>query len=54
MNTSALITMICAQGIVISFAAYFFYKVLTIPPKQEPDSYSENDDEMVRQTEEKK
>ncbi|MFD2910083.1 hypothetical protein ACFSX9_15220 [Flavobacterium ardleyense] len=48
MNTSALITMICAQGIVISFAAYFFYKVLTIPPKQEPDSFSENDDELVR------
>lgn len=48
MNTSALITMICAQGIVISFAVYFFYKVLTIPPKQEPDSFSENDDDLVR------
>lgn len=45
--------MICAQGIVISFAAYFFYKVLTMPPKQEPDSYSENDDELVRQPEDK-
>lgn len=53
MNTSAIITMICAQGIVISFAAYFFYKVLTMPPKQEPDSYSENDDELVRQPEDK-
>ena len=41
--------MVCAQGIVVCFAAYFFYKVLTIPPKQEPDSYSENDDELVRQ-----
>ena len=49
MNTTAIITMVCAQGIVVSFAAYFFYKVLTIPPKQEPDSYSENDDELVRQ-----
>lgn len=49
MNTSALITMLIAQGIVVSFASYFFYKVLTTPPKQEPDSYSENDDEMVRQ-----
>ncbi len=28
MNTSALITMIAAQGIVICFAAYFFYRVL--------------------------
>lgn len=45
MNNSALITMILAQGTVISLAAYFFYKVLTIPPKEEPDSYSENDDE---------
>lgn len=49
MNTTAIITMVCAQGIVVSFAAYFFYKVLTIPPKQEPDSYTENDDELVRQ-----
>lgn len=45
MNTSALITMILAQGIIISLTAYFFYKVLTTPPKDEPDSYSENDDE---------
>lgn len=49
MNTEALITMLITQGIVICFAAYFFYKVLTIPPKQEPDSFSENDDELVRQ-----
>lgn len=49
MNTTAIITMVCAQGIVVSFAAYFFYKVLTIPPKQEPDSFVENDDELVRQ-----
>lgn len=45
MNTSALITMILAQGTIISITAYFFYKVLTTPPKDEPDSYSENDDE---------
>lgn len=49
MNTSALITMLLAQGIVISFAVYFFYKVLTIPPKPEPDSFSENDDASERQ-----
>ncbi|WP_430400219.1 hypothetical protein [Flavobacterium sp.] len=53
MNTEALITMILTQGIVISFAAYFFYKVLTIKPKQEPDSYSENDDVIERQPEKK-
>lgn len=44
MNTAALIMMVVAQGIVISFAAYFFYRVLTTSPKAEPDSYSENDD----------
>ena len=44
MNTEALITLIGAQGIVISFMCYFFYKVLTTPPKSEPDSYSDNDD----------
>ena len=49
MNTEALITMILTQGIVTCFAVYFFYKVLTIPPKKEPDSFSENDDEIDRQ-----
>jgi hypothetical protein len=51
MNTEALITMLLTQGIVISFGAYFFYKVLTIKPRQEPDSFSENDDEIERQEE---
>ncbi|MFV0306014.1 MAG: hypothetical protein ACK5IC_11110 [Moheibacter sp.] len=44
MNTSALITMLSAQIIVISVTVYFFIRVLKTPPKQEPDSYSENDD----------
>lgn len=52
MNTEALITMVLTQGAVISLAGYFFYKVLTTAPKQEPDSYNENDDELVRQKEE--
>lgn len=51
MNTSALLTMIITQGLVIIITGYFFYKVLTTPPKQEPDSYSENDDELVRKSE---
>ncbi|MFD2891657.1 hypothetical protein ACFS5J_06485 [Flavobacterium chuncheonense] len=51
MNTEALITMLVTQGIVISFAVYFFFRVLTTPPKQEPDSFSENDDVVVRQPE---
>lgn len=45
MNTSALVLMILAQGTIIGFAVYFFRKVLKTPPKAEPDSYSENDDE---------
>lgn len=45
MNTSALIMMITTMSVVIFITAYFFYKVLTIPPRPEPDSFSENDDE---------
>jgi len=41
--------MVSAQGIVSLFTFYFFYKVLTIKPHQEPDSYSENDKESDRQ-----
>lgn len=44
MKTEALIMLISAQAVVIAFTVYFFYKVLTSPPKSEPDSYSENDD----------
>ncbi len=49
MKTEAIITMVLAQGIVIAITAYFFYRVLTTKPKQEPDSYSENNDETERQ-----
>lgn len=45
MNTDALIMMISSEVIITVVTIYFFYKVLTIPPKPEPDSYSENDDE---------
>lgn len=50
MNTEALITMIATQGIVIGLTGYFFYRVLTTKPKAEPDSYTENNDEIERQT----
>ena len=46
MNTEALIMMVLTQGVVIFFAIYFFYKVLTIKPKSEPDSFTDNDDEI--------
>lgn len=45
MNTEALIMMIAAEGIITVVTVYLFYKVLTVPPKPEPDSYSENDDD---------
>jgi hypothetical protein len=46
MSNSAFITMIVVQVTVTIITGYFFYKVLTTPPRQEPDSYSENDDEL--------
>ena len=49
MNTEALITMVTTQGLVIGFTAYFFYRVLTTKPKAEPDSFTENNDELERQ-----
>lgn len=51
MNNSALIIMIATQGIVIAITVYFFYKILTIPPKPEPDSFSENDEVEERKYE---
>ncbi len=45
METAALIMMVATQGIVTAITGYFFYRVLTIPPKPESDSYSENDDD---------
>lgn len=49
MNTEALILMILTQGFVLGFTIYFFYRVLTTPPRPEPDSFSENDDEVERE-----
>ncbi len=45
MNTTALLMMIITMVVVIGVTGFFFYKVLTIPPRPEPDSYSENDEE---------
>ena len=45
MNTEALIMMVAAEGIITAVTLYFFWKVLTTPPKSEPDSYSENDED---------
>jgi hypothetical protein len=42
MNSQALIMMIAAEGIITVITIYFFVKVLTMPKKKEPDSYTEN------------
>lgn len=42
MNADALFMMIAAEGIITIVTIYFFVKVLTMPKKKEPDSYSEN------------
>lgn len=49
MNNSALIMMFLAEGTIAFFTLYFFYKVLKTPPRPEPDSYEDNDDEPERQ-----
>ncbi|HRN40957.1 MAG: hypothetical protein KF732_00890 [Flavobacteriales bacterium] len=45
MNTSALIMMITTEVIVTLVTGYFFLRVLKTPPKPEPDSYIDNDDD---------
>ncbi len=45
MKTEALIMMLITLSAITVVTVYFFYKVLTTKPKQEPDSYSKNDDE---------
>ncbi|MBB6611257.1 hypothetical protein H7F15_09435 [Pontibacter sp. Tf4] len=49
MNTSALVIMLLTMFLVTALTAYFFYRVLNAPPKPEPDSYLDNDDEPGRQ-----
>lgn len=43
MSTSALVTMLSAWAIIAFFTIRFFWKVLTIPPKSDSDSYSDKD-----------
>jgi hypothetical protein len=45
MSSEALIMMISTITIVTIITASFFIKVLRTPPRPEPDSYEENDDE---------
>ena len=45
MRTDALVMMVLTQGVFVLVTGYFFYRVLTTKPKQEPDSFSDNDEE---------
>jgi hypothetical protein len=49
MNTSALILMLGSVGLTTGLTIYFFYRVLKAPPRPEPDSYLDNDEEGDRQ-----
>lgn len=46
MNTDALFLMVVTMLLVTVITAYFFWRVLTAPHRQEPDSFSDNDDEQ--------
>lgn len=41
MTTSAIIMMVLVQVTVASITGYFFVKVLKMPEKKEPDSFTE-------------
>ena len=49
MNTSALVVMLSTMFLVTAVTIYFFVRVLNAPPKPEPDSYLDNDDDPDRQ-----
>lgn len=44
MSTGALLMMVITQGVFVLVTGYFFYRVLVSKPKEESDSFSENDD----------
>lgn len=43
MNNNALAMMLVTEITITAITFYFFWKVLSTPPKAEPDSFSEND-----------
>ncbi|MBT3365451.1 MAG: hypothetical protein HOE88_02600 [Flavobacteriales bacterium] len=45
MTNSAFWMMLITQATVTVVTIYFFYRVLTAPDREEPDSYSDNDQE---------
>lgn len=45
MSAAALAMMLFAEISIAAVTVHFFWRVLTIPPRAEPDSYAANDDE---------
>lgn len=45
MTISALIMLIFVTTSVTAITVYFFWRVLKTPPRQEPDSFEDNDPE---------
>lgn len=45
MTTAAFVLMVTVQLTVTIVTAYFFWKVLNTPPRPEPDSYEDNDND---------
>ncbi|MFN5911901.1 MAG: hypothetical protein ACK45H_11235 [Bacteroidota bacterium] len=45
MATSALILVVTVWSAVTFITGYFFYKILTVPQKPEPDSFSDDDEQ---------
>lgn len=45
MTTGAFVLMVTVQLTVTIVTAYFFWKVLNTPPRREPDSYEDNDND---------
>ena len=48
MNPTALIVMLTTLTVVTLVTGYFFFRVLTTPPKPEPDSFAENEGSRKR------
>lgn len=46
MNSEALIMMVSTQVVFTLITGYFFFKVLRAPKNEEPDSFSENENEQ--------
>jgi hypothetical protein len=45
MSTGAFVLMVAVQLTVTLITGFFFWKVLKTPPKAEPDSFADNDND---------